>query len=204
MGYQRRVHGEFQLTRKMTNKYSITDSNNNSSKNPVSDNAESISSMSSILDNEVAHQIDDLLSSDEDSDYDITYEGIRNQIMLPDKHEFIMIRHDAYSLEKTILASSTYKNVYEKSPGFLRYAITLVYQIYCKVWNYVKKRFSVLGILLFCYRLMAYLVALGIHQLNMVSDIWRITISNCLRIVLKSDQLISRVLKDRDLKDKYG
>ena len=36
---------QFQLTRKMTNKYSITDSNNNSSKNPVSDNAESISSM---------------------------------------------------------------------------------------------------------------------------------------------------------------
>ena len=34
---------------------------------------------SSILDNEIAHQIDDLLSSDEDSDYDITYEGIRNQ-----------------------------------------------------------------------------------------------------------------------------
>ena len=34
---------------------------------------------SSILDNEIANQIDDLLSSDEDSDYDITYEGIRDQ-----------------------------------------------------------------------------------------------------------------------------
>ena len=51
---------------------------------------------------------------------------------------------------------------------------------------------------------MAYLVALEIHQMNMVSDIWRITISSCLRIVLKSDQLITRVLKDRGYKEKYG
>merc|ERR1712168_994377 len=178
-----------------------TDSNNNFT--PVTDNADSISSMS-ILDNEIANQIDDILSSDEDSDYDITYEGIRDQILLPHKHEFIMIRHDAYSLEKTILATDTVKEVYERSPGFFRSTIKFIYMIYTRVWNYVKRRFSVLGILLFCYQLMTYLVALGIHQMNMVSDIWRITISSCLRIVLKSDQLITRVLKDRGYKEKFG
>ena len=51
--------------------------------------------------------------------------------MLPHKHEFIMIRHDAYSLEKTILATDTVKEVYERSPGFFRSTIKLIYmQVY--------------------------------------------------------------------------
>merc|ERR1711990_1006326 len=133
-----------------------------------------------------------------DSEDDLELEIIARKLFMPNKEAFTLPKITESKLDKEIQGKKYFKKIYRKAPNrWCREWIGLFYTTYLDLYTHCKKRLSLLSYIFWLYGLASYLSALGIHLLDLLSNTWRLTLRYVLRTILKSDQITTKVLDDR-------
>merc|ERR1712137_1310234 len=134
------------------------------------------------------------LSSDSEDDLEI----IARKLFMPNKEAFTLPKITESKLDKEIQGKKYFKIIYRQTSNrWLREWIGLFYTTYLDLYKHCKNRLSLLSYIFWLYGLASYFSALCVHFLDLLSNTWRLTLRYVLRIILKSDQITTKVLNDR-------
>ena len=119
--------------------------------------------------------------------------------------------------------------MYHNSPKWLAEILCAFYSTYLDIYDQFNRRFSLVSWLFWCYNIVSYLTALRLvfkipkirklpigpsswpnrielenytsfHLIDMMANTWHLTLRYILRVVLRSDETVSKYLDDRHVR----
>jgi len=133
-----------------------------------------------------------------DSEDELELEILTRKILNPKKEAFTLPKITKSKIHRELEGKKYFKIIYHKSPNrWFREWVSIFYIAYLDIYTHCNRKFSLVGQIFWLYGLASYWTALGIHLMEMLSNTWRLSLRYALRIILRTDEVITTYLDDR-------
>lgn len=169
-----------------------------------------------IIPSGIARDVEDILANDSDHsdtglsraqsinstkpdvyDYYQIGQHVMQEVLVPDSNHFITKKYDIQSFDEELMGHRIYKAIDKKTPAIFQPFLKWLYQNYYSAYSFARREFSIVTTLFWIYKFLGFMLALTIKYLDILADIWRITVTGLISLVLKSDEVLTKVLDDR-------
>jgi len=160
-----------------------------------------------IIPSDIARDVKDILSNDSDQsdtdmgrdeyDYYQIGQDVMQEVFRTDSNHVITKKYDIQSFDEELMGHTIYKAIDKKTPAIFQPFLKWLYQNYYDAYSFARREFSIVKTLFWIYRVLGFILALTIKYLDILADIWRITVTGLISLVLKSDEVLTKVLDDR-------
>merc|ERR1711946_21405 len=100
-------------------------------------------------------------------------QDVMQEVFRTDSNHVITKKYDIQSFDEELMGHTIYKAIDKKTPAIFQPFLKWLYQV------------------------LGFILALTIKYLDILADIWRITVTGLISLVLKSDEVLTKVLDDR-------